>query len=86
VGRNAFAHEAGIHQDGVLKNAITYEIITPQTIGMPSNEIVMGKHLGATPLAKRYGNWDITEQAELDGPISFSASWRTGRRMSTTKT
>ena len=54
VGRNAFAHEAGIHQDGVLKNAITYEIITPQTIGMPSNDIVLGKHSGRHALAKRY--------------------------------
>jgi 2-isopropylmalate synthase len=54
VGRNAFAHEAGIHQDGVLKKAITYEIITPQTIGMPSNLIVLGKHSGRHALSKRY--------------------------------
>ncbi len=54
VGRNAFAHEAGIHQDGVLKNAITYEIIRPQTVGMPSNEIVLGKHSGRHALAKHY--------------------------------
>ena len=43
VGLNAFAHEAGIHQDGMLKSAITYEIITPQKVGMPSNQIVLGK-------------------------------------------
>ena len=54
VGRNAFAHEAGIHQDGVLKNAVTYEIITPQTVGMPSNYIVLGKHSGRHALAKRF--------------------------------
>jgi 2-isopropylmalate synthase len=54
VGRNAFAHEAGIHQDGVLKNAITYEIITPSTVGAPSNHIVLGKHSGRHALAKRY--------------------------------
>jgi 2-isopropylmalate synthase len=54
VGRNAFAHEAGIHQDGVLKNAITYEIMQPQTVGMPSNELVLGKHSGRHALAKRY--------------------------------
>jgi len=54
VGRNAFAHEAGIHQDGVLKNAVTYEIITPQTVGMPSNHIVLGKHSGRHALAKRF--------------------------------
>ena len=46
VGDNAFAHEAGIHQDGVLKAAITYEILTPQSIGRPSNELVLGKHSG----------------------------------------
>lgn len=54
VGRNAFAHEAGIHQDGVLKNAITYEIISPQTIGMAANQIVLGKHSGRHALAKRF--------------------------------
>ena len=46
VGDNAFKHEAGIHQDGVLKAAITYEIMTPQSIGRPSNELVLGKHSG----------------------------------------
>jgi len=54
VGRNAFAHEAGIHQDGVLKNTITYEIITPQTVGAPSNHIVLGKHSGRHALVNRY--------------------------------
>jgi 2-isopropylmalate synthase len=53
VGRNAFAHEAGIHQDGVLKNAITYEIIRPQTVGMLHNDIVLGKHSGRHALASR---------------------------------
>jgi 2-isopropylmalate synthase len=46
VGDNAFAHEAGIHQDGVLKAPITYEIMTPQSIGRPSNDLVLGKHSG----------------------------------------
>jgi len=46
VGDNAFAHEAGIHQDGMLKAAITYEIMTPQSIGRPSSELVLGKHSG----------------------------------------
>ncbi|HET7840036.1 MAG TPA: 2-isopropylmalate synthase [Terriglobia bacterium] len=54
VGKNAFAHEAGIHQDGVLKNTITYEIITPQSVGAPTNHIVLGKHSGRHALAKRY--------------------------------
>ncbi len=56
VGRNAFAHEAGIHQDGVLKKSITYEIMTPQTVGMPCSEIVLGKHSGRHALAKRYAD------------------------------
>ncbi|WP_053219889.1 2-isopropylmalate synthase [Virgibacillus senegalensis] len=46
VGRNAFAHESGIHQDGVLKNASTYEIITPELVGVQSNNLVLGKHSG----------------------------------------
>jgi 2-isopropylmalate synthase len=46
VGDNAFAHEAGIHQDGVLKAPITYEIMTPESIGRASNELVLGKHSG----------------------------------------
>jgi 2-isopropylmalate synthase len=46
VGDNAFAHEAGIHQHGVLANRETYEIMTPQTIGIPSNKLVLGKHSG----------------------------------------
>ncbi|MEK3889307.1 2-isopropylmalate synthase [Bacillus sp. FSL K6-3431] len=46
VGKNAFAHESGIHQDGVLKEPTTYEIITPELIGETSNNLVMGKHSG----------------------------------------
>lgn len=46
VGRNAFAHESGIHQDGVLKHAETYEIITPELVGIQSNNLVLGKHSG----------------------------------------
>jgi len=46
VGRNAFAHEAGIHQDGVLKNAATYEIMTPESVGWTKSNLVMGKHSG----------------------------------------
>jgi 2-isopropylmalate synthase len=46
VGRNAFAHEAGIHQDGVLKNAATYEIMTPESVGWNKSSLVMGKHSG----------------------------------------
>jgi len=46
VGANAFAHEAGIHQDGVLKNAQTYEIMTPESVGLKESKLVMGKHSG----------------------------------------
>jgi 2-isopropylmalate synthase len=46
VGRNAFAHESGIHQDGMLKNAHTYEIMTPETVGVSKTSLVMGKHSG----------------------------------------
>ena len=46
VGTNAFAHEAGIHQDGVLKNAQTYEIMTPESVGLTESKLVMGKHSG----------------------------------------
>jgi 2-isopropylmalate synthase len=46
VGRNAFAHESGIHQDGMLKNAQTYEIMTPETVGVAKTSLVMGKHSG----------------------------------------
>lgn len=46
VGANAFAHEAGIHQDGMLKNPLTYEIISPETVGVPKRALVVGKHSG----------------------------------------
>jgi len=46
VGANAFAHEAGIHQDGIIKNPLTYEIISPETVGVPARLLVLGKHSG----------------------------------------
>jgi len=46
VGANAFAHEAGIHQDGILKNPMTYEIMKPETIGLSASKLVLGKHSG----------------------------------------
>jgi 2-isopropylmalate synthase len=52
VGRNAFAHEAGIHQDGVLKERTTYEIMDATTVGLRSNSIVLGKHSGRHALSK----------------------------------
>ncbi|HEU5298591.1 MAG TPA: alpha-isopropylmalate synthase regulatory domain-containing protein, partial [bacterium] len=51
VGANAFAHEAGIHQHGVLADRRTYEIMTPESIGLPTNRLVLGKHSGRHALA-----------------------------------
>ena len=53
VGRNAFAHEAGIHQDGMIKNPLTYEIMTPQSVGVPNTQLVLGKHSGRHALGRR---------------------------------
>lgn len=53
VGANAFAHEAGIHQDGVLKERTTYEIMRPEDIGIPSSKIILGKHSGRHAFKKR---------------------------------
>ncbi len=54
VGANAFAHEAGIHQDGVLKAKKTYEIMTPESVGWATNRMVLGKHSGRAALISRY--------------------------------
>src|SRR3989440_201392 len=54
VGRNAFAHPAGIHPHGVLSNPLCYEIMTPESVGAPGNRIVLGKHSGRHALARRY--------------------------------
>jgi len=53
VGANAFAHEAGIHQDGVIKHALTYEIMTPESVGVVESKLVMGKHSGRHAFSKR---------------------------------
>ncbi|BDC50380.1 hypothetical protein F183_A26960 [Bryobacterales bacterium F-183] len=53
VGKNAFAHEAGIHQDGYLKNKSTYEIVDPKSVGVPEGKLVLGKHSGRHALSKR---------------------------------
>jgi 2-isopropylmalate synthase len=53
VGANAFAHEAGIHQDGMLKNPMTYEIMSPEDIGLSTNKLVLGKHSGRHALRER---------------------------------
>jgi 2-isopropylmalate synthase len=65
VGRNAFAHEAGIHQDGVLKERTTYEIMDATTVGLRSNSIVLGKHSGRHALSKALEEmgFDVSGQA-----------------------
>jgi 2-isopropylmalate synthase len=60
VGENAFAHEAGIHQDGFLKERTTYEIIEPTSVGVPESKLVLGKHSGRHALAKRCGDLGFT--------------------------
>ena len=64
VGRNAFAHEAGIHQHGVLSNPLCYEIMTPESVGVPANNLVLGKHSGRHALALRYDDLGYPLQAE----------------------
>jgi 2-isopropylmalate synthase len=67
VGRNAFAHEAGIHQDGMIKDPSTYEIIAPQSVGVPRNSLVLGKHSGRNALRVRYDKLGFTfDRAQLD--------------------
>ena len=67
VGRNAFAHEAGIHQHGVINNPLCYEIMTPESVGVPSNSLVLGKHSGRHALGLRYEELGYSlEHGELD--------------------
>lgn len=66
VGRNAFSHEAGIHQDGLLKNRSTYEIMDPERMGIPRNMIVLGKHSGRHALKHRLAQYGVElEEAQL---------------------
>jgi 2-isopropylmalate synthase len=60
VGRNAFAHESGIHQDGVLKDASTYEIMTPESVGWTTNSIILGKHSGRAAFRDRLATLGYT--------------------------
>jgi 2-isopropylmalate synthase len=67
VGGNAFAHEAGIHQDGFLKERTTYEIIDPKTVGVPESKLVLGKHSGRHALKARCGELGLDlDRAQLD--------------------
>jgi 2-isopropylmalate synthase len=71
VGDNAFAHEAGIHQDGVLKYKLTYEIMKPEEIGIPSNKLVLGKHSGRHAFADRLKHLGV-DTASIDLNKAFA--------------
>src|SRR6185503_15328997 len=64
VGRNAFAHEAGIHQDGILKDRRTYEIMRAEDVGAPWNPLVLGKHSGRHAVQKRCGDLGFEVQGD----------------------
>jgi 2-isopropylmalate synthase len=64
VGRNAFAHEAGIHQDGILKDRRTYEIMRAEDVGAPWNPLVLGKHSGRHAVSKRCAELGIQLEGE----------------------
>jgi len=74
VGRNAFAHEAGIHQHGVINNPLCYEIMTPESVGVPTNSLVLGKHSGRHALSLRYNElgYDITASELEAAYMSFT--------------
>jgi 2-isopropylmalate synthase len=73
VGRNAFAHESGIHQDGMLKNAGTYEIMTPESVGVSKTSLVMGKHSGRHAFKEKLKElgYELGENALEDAFIRF---------------
>jgi 2-isopropylmalate synthase len=64
VGRNAFAHEAGIHQDGMLKDSRTYEIMRPADVGQTADQLVLGRHSGRHAVGKRAEQLGLTLTAE----------------------
>jgi 2-isopropylmalate synthase len=75
VGANAFAHESGIHQDGMIKHKLTYEIMRPEDVGLEVSQLVLGKHSGRAAFAKRL--------AELGLPLEGDALARTFGRFKT---
>ncbi len=83
VGRNAFAHEAGIHQDGFLKHHSTYEIMTPESVGVPASQLILGKHSGRHALHQRiadlgYGNLDREQTRAVYEAFTQLADTRKG--------
>ena len=83
VGRNAFAHEAGIHQDGYLKHRSTYEIMEPESVGVPATSLVLGKHSGRHALHQRiidlgYGDLDADDTTKVYEAFTSLADTRKG--------
>ena len=75
VGRNAFAHESGIHQDGVLKHAGTFEIMTPESVGLKESSLVMGKHSGRHAFREKLKElaYELGDNAFEDAFVRFKA-------------
>jgi 2-isopropylmalate synthase len=75
VGRNAFAHESGIHQDGMLKNAQTYEIMTPESVGVKQTSLVMGKHSGSHAFQHKLAElgYQLSDNQLKDAFVRFKA-------------
>jgi len=84
VGKNAFAHESGIHQDGVLKNTLTYEIITPELVGVKSNDLVLGKHSGRHAFKDKIEQMGFTLPPEKLGEAFTSFKQLTDRKKEVT--
>ena len=87
VGRNAFAHESGIHQDGMLKNAQTYEIMTPESVGVSKTSLVMGKHSGRAAFRNKLGRDGLRASPTTSSRMRSSGSRNspTARSTSTTR-
>ncbi len=75
VGANAFAHESGIHQDGMLKDAGTYEIMTPESVGLLKSSLVLGKHSGRAAFKDKLASlgYDLGDNAFQDAFVRFKA-------------
>ena len=88
VGRNAFAHESGIHQDGMLKNTQTYEIMTPESVGVKQTSLVMGKHSGRHAFVHKLEElgYKLAAQPARRCVRRASRHWPTARSRSTTRT
>jgi 2-isopropylmalate synthase len=89
VGGNAFAHESGIHQDGVLKHKETYEIMQPELLGIPSNALVLGKHSGRnafkTVLETLIKGSAVYENTQLDNPEISERLFKAFKKLADTK-